>query len=69
MANKYNFQSTKISAKNRKEAEKKAKSFVDTIYNKKYKVTDIVYVKGSKMKNYEGKVLKRYGIVYRRKKK
>jgi len=59
---------TRVTVKNRAEAIRKARAIRKAVYNNKYTVTDIVYQKGSRTKNYEGKKVKRYGIVLRRKK-
>ena len=60
---------THVTARNRKGAEKQANLIKKAVYNNKFTITDIIYVKGSKKRNYEGKMLKRYGIVLRKKKR
>jgi len=68
MVDKQKFGSARVTAKNIRGAKKQAKSYVGSVFSGKYKITDVFYIKGSKKRNYEGKIMKRYGIVFRRKK-
>ena len=64
---KEKYDSMRVTAKNRIDAEKQARNLRHAIYNNKYSISDIIYVKGSKKVNYQGK--KVYGIVFRKKKR
>ena len=58
----------RITATNRNIAIRNARKNIKAIYGKNYVITDIIYNKGTKIKNYQGKIMKRYGIVFRKKK-
>ena len=62
-------QRMKITARNKEHAVRIAKRDIKTIYGSNYIITDAFYLKGSKVKNLNGKIVKRYGILFRKRKK
>jgi len=57
-----------VVAKNRKQAMREARKIRGAVYNDKFTITDVIYLKGSKRDTYAGKGLKKYGIIFRKKK-
>ncbi len=58
-----------VTAKDRKQAIKKGQVIAAGVYSNKFIVSDVVFVKGSKRKNFKGRTVKRFGVVLRKRKR